>query len=82
MPYFNLPALLVRNIIQLLRSGKSQKLSSAIKPRMISIFRKISHLKLSARCPIFMKLISAALPWSRLQYYVNTDQLIVRLWKG
>ncbi len=47
-PYFNLPALLVRNIIQLLRSGKQVELSLAIKLRMTSIFLKISRLRLSA----------------------------------
>jgi CDP-diacylglycerol--serine O-phosphatidyltransferase len=54
-PYFNLPAVLVRNIIQLLRDGKRWRLSSVIKPQTISIFPKISRLKSSARCLISMK---------------------------
>ncbi len=41
-PYFNLPAILVRNIIQLLREGKRSKLLLVIKPRMTSTFRKMN----------------------------------------
>lgn len=41
-PYFNLPAILVRNIIQLLREGKRSKLLLVIKPRTTSTFRKMN----------------------------------------
>lgn len=54
-PYFNLPAVLVRNIIQLLRDGKQVEIIVGDKPLTISTFRKINRLKLSVRFPICMR---------------------------
>ena len=79
-PYFKFACVLVRNIIQLLRDGKQVEIIVGDKTAMISIFRKINRLKSSARFPIWYQINLRRFP-SRLQYYVNTDQLIVRLWK-
>jgi CDP-diacylglycerol--serine O-phosphatidyltransferase len=54
-PYFNLPAVLVRNIIQLLRDGKKVEIIVGDKTANDFLFRKISRLKSSARCLICMR---------------------------
>lgn len=59
-PYFNLPALLVRNIIYLLRQANRWRSSSATKPPTTSIFRKTSRSKSSARCPTCTRSTCAA----------------------
>ncbi len=49
------PAVLVRNIIQLLRDGKQVEIIVGDKTRTISTFLKISRLKSSAPFPICMR---------------------------
>ncbi len=79
-PYFNLPAVLVRNIIQLLRDGKRWKSLSGIKRQMTFFIPEDQPFKIIGALPYLYE-INLRRFLSRLQYYVNTDQLVVRLWK-
>ena len=79
-PYFNLPALLVRNIIQLLRSGKKVEIIVGDKTANDFYIPEDQPFKIIGALPYLYE-INLRRFLSRLQYYVNTDQLIVRLWK-
>ena len=79
-PYFNLPALLVRNIIQLLRSGKQVEIIVGDKTANDFYIPEDQPFKIIGALPYLYE-INLRRFLSRLQYYVNTDQLIVRLWK-
>ena len=79
-PYFNLPAILVRNIIQLLREGKKVEIIVGDKTANDFFIPESEPFKIIGALPYLYE-INLRRFLSRLQYYVNTDQLIVRLWK-
>ncbi|HGL6569298.1 TPA: CDP-diacylglycerol--serine O-phosphatidyltransferase [Enterobacter hormaechei] len=80
-PYFNLPAVLVRNIIQLLRDGKKVEIIVGDKTANDFFIPEDQPFKIIGALPYLYE-INLRRFLSRLQYYVNTDQLVVRLWKG
>ncbi len=59
-PYFNLPALLVRNIIQLLRSGKQVEIIVGDKTANDFYIPEDQPFKIIGALPICMKSTSAA----------------------
>ncbi|HCB0508375.1 TPA: CDP-diacylglycerol--serine O-phosphatidyltransferase [Klebsiella pneumoniae] len=79
-PYFNLPAVLVRNIIQLLRDGKQVEIIVGDKTANDFYIPEDQPFKIIGALPYLYE-VNLRRFLSRLQYYVNTDQLIVRLWK-
>ncbi|MEP9078574.1 CDP-diacylglycerol--serine O-phosphatidyltransferase [Enterobacter hormaechei] len=79
-PYFNLPAVLVRNIIQLLRDGKKVEIIVGDKTANDFFITEDQPFKIIGALPYLYE-INLRRFLSRLQYYVNTDQLVVRLWK-
>ncbi len=79
-PYFNLPAVLVRNIIHLLREGKKVEIIVGDKTANDFYIPEDQPFKIIGALPYLYE-INLRRFLSRLQYYVNTDQLIVRLWK-
>jgi len=79
-PYFNLPAVLVRNIIQLLREGKKVEIIVGDKTANDFYIPEDQPFKIIGALPYLYE-INLRRFLSRLQYYVNTDQLVVRLWK-
>lgn len=79
-PYFNLPALLVRNIIQLLRDGKQVEIIVGDKTANDFYIPEDQPFKIIGALPYLYE-INLRRFLSRLQYYVNSGQLIVRLWK-
>ncbi|KJX27044.1 phosphatidylserine synthase [Enterobacter hormaechei subsp. xiangfangensis] len=79
-PYFNLPAVLVRNIIQLLRDGKKVEIIVGDKTANDFFIPEDQPFKIIGALPYLYE-INLRRFLSRLQYYVNTDQLVVRLWK-
>ncbi|MGX9742959.1 CDP-diacylglycerol--serine O-phosphatidyltransferase [Pseudocitrobacter corydidari] len=79
-PYFNLPALLVRNIIRLLREGKKVEIIVGDKTANDFFIPENEPFKIIGALPYLYE-INLRRFLSRLQYYVNTDQLVVRLWK-
>ncbi|EHM44642.1 MAG: CDP-diacylglycerol--serine O-phosphatidyltransferase [Yokenella regensburgei] len=79
-PYFNLPAVLVRNIISLLRDGKKVEIIVGDKTANDFYIPENEPFKIIGALPYLYE-INLRRFLSRLQYYVNTDQLVVRLWK-
>jgi CDP-diacylglycerol--serine O-phosphatidyltransferase len=79
-PYFNLPAMLVRNIIHLLRQGKKVEIIVGDKTANDFYIPEDQPFKIIGALPYLYE-INLRRFLSRLQYYVNTDQLVVRLWK-
>jgi Phosphatidylserine/phosphatidylglycerophosphate/cardiolipin synthases and related enzymes len=79
-PYFNLPALLVRNIIRLLREGKKVEIIVGDKTANDFFIPENEPFKIIGALPYLYE-INLRRFLSRLQYYINTDQLVVRLWK-
>lgn len=79
-PYFNLPAMLVRNIIHLLREGKQVEIIVGDKTANDFFIPEDQPFKIIGALPYLYE-INLRRFLSRLQYYVNTDQLVVRLWK-
>ncbi|MBJ3817017.1 CDP-diacylglycerol--serine O-phosphatidyltransferase [Shimwellia pseudoproteus] len=79
-PYFNLPAVLVRNIIQLLRDGKQVEIIVGDKTANDFYIPQDQPFKIIGALPYLYE-INLRRFMSRLQYYVNSGQLIIRLWK-
>ena len=79
-PYFNLPALLVRNIIYLLRQGKEVEIIIGDKTANDFYIPEDQPFKIIGALPYLYE-INLRRFLSRLQYYVNSGQLTVRLWK-
>lgn len=79
-PYFNLPAVLVRNIISLLREGKQVEIIVGDKTANDFYIPEDQPFKIIGALPYLYE-INLRRFLSRLQYYVNSGQLIVRLWK-
>ncbi|MFE0585419.1 CDP-diacylglycerol--serine O-phosphatidyltransferase [Pantoea vagans] len=79
-PYFNLPALLVRNIINLLRQGKQVEIIVGDKTANDFYIAPDQPFKIIGALPYLYE-INLRRFLSRLHYYVTTGQLVVRLWK-
>lgn len=79
-PYFNLPALLVRNIIYLLRQGKQVEIIVGDKTANDFYIPQDQPFKIIGALPYLYE-INLRRFITRLQRYVDTGQLIVRLWK-
>ncbi|WP_455814148.1 CDP-diacylglycerol--serine O-phosphatidyltransferase [Pseudomonas graminis] len=79
-PYFNLPAILVRNIIYLLRQGKDVEIIVGDKTANDFYIPEDQPFKIIGALPYLYE-INLRRFLSRLQYYVSSGQLTVRLWK-
>ncbi|MCE0825634.1 MULTISPECIES: CDP-diacylglycerol--serine O-phosphatidyltransferase [Buttiauxella] len=79
-PYFNLPAVLVRSIIELLREGKQVEIIVGDKTANDFYIPEDQPFKIIGALPYLYE-INLRRFLSRLQYYVNSGQLVVRLWK-
>ncbi|WPM85991.1 CDP-diacylglycerol--serine O-phosphatidyltransferase [Apirhabdus apintestini] len=79
-PYFNLPAGLVRNVIQLLRDGKQVEIIVGDKTANDFYIPEDQPFKIIGALPYLYE-INLRRFLSRLQYYMNNGQLVVRLWK-
>ncbi|PVZ82703.1 CDP-diacylglycerol--serine O-phosphatidyltransferase [Serratia sp. S1B] len=79
-PYFNLPAILVRDIIYLLRQGKQVEIVVGDKTANDFYIPEDQPFKIIGALPYLYE-INLRRFLSRLQRYVDTGQLIVRLWK-
>ncbi|MTD37854.1 CDP-diacylglycerol--serine O-phosphatidyltransferase [Erwinia sp. CPCC 100877] len=79
-PYFNLPAVLVRSIIHLLRTGKQVEIIVGDKTANDFYIPENRPFKIIGALPYLYE-INLRRFLSRLQYYVNNGQLTVRLWK-
>jgi CDP-diacylglycerol--serine O-phosphatidyltransferase len=79
-PYFNLPAILVRNLIHLLRQGKEVEIIIGDKTANDFYIPPEQPFKIIGALPYLYE-INLRRFLSRLQYYVDNGQLTVRLWK-
>lgn len=79
-PYFNLPAVLSRTIIQLLRTGKKVEIIVGDKTANDFFIPNDQPFKIIGALPYLYE-INLRRFLSRLQYYVSTGQLIARIWK-
>jgi len=79
-PYFNLPAILVRNLIHLLRQGKEVEIIVGDKTANDFYIPPSEPFKVIGALPYLYE-INLRRFLSRLQYYVDNGQLTVRLWK-
>lgn len=79
-PYFNLPAILVRNIIGLLRQGKQVEIIVGDKTANDFYLPPDRPFKIIGALPYLYE-INLRRFLSRLQYFINNQQLTVRLWK-
>ena len=79
-PYFNLPAVLVRGIIKLLREGKQVEIIVGDKTANDFYIPEDQPFKIIGALPYLYE-INLRRFLSRLQYYVSSEQLTVRLWK-
>ncbi|AXF75140.1 CDP-diacylglycerol--serine O-phosphatidyltransferase [Erwinia tracheiphila] len=79
-PYFNLPAILVRNIIWLLRQGKEVEIIVGDKTANDFYIPQNQPFKIIGALPYLYE-INLRRFLSRLQYYVTNGQLLVRLWR-
>ncbi|MEC5344737.1 CDP-diacylglycerol--serine O-phosphatidyltransferase, partial [Brenneria populi] len=79
-PYFNLPALLVRNIIRLLREGKKIEIIIGDKTANDFYIPQDQPFKIIGALPYLYE-INLRRFLIRLQRYIDNRQLVVRLWK-
>lgn len=79
-PYFNLPPILVRSIIKLLREGKEVEIIVGDKTANDFYIPEDQPFKIIGALPYLYE-INLRRFLSRLQYYVSSGQLTVRLWK-
>ncbi len=79
-PYFNLPAILVRNIIWLLRRGRQVEIIIGDKTANDFYIPEDQPFKIIGALPYLYE-INLRRFLNRLQYYVTAGQLTVRLWK-
>lgn len=79
-PYFNLPALLVRDIISLLRQGKQVEIIVGDKKANDFFIPENEPFKIIGALPYLYE-INLRRFLSRLQPYVDNGQLTVRLWR-
>ncbi|SFM85921.1 CDP-diacylglycerol---serine O-phosphatidyltransferase [Izhakiella capsodis] len=79
-PYFNLPVVLVRNIITLLRQGKQVEIIVGDKTANDFYIPPDQPFKIIGALPYLYE-INLRRFLSRLQYFINSQQLTIRLWK-
>jgi CDP-diacylglycerol--serine O-phosphatidyltransferase len=79
-PYFNMPALLVRNIISLLRQNKQVEIIVGDKTANDFYIPEDQPFKIISALPYLYE-INLRRFLGRLQRYVDSGQLVVRLWK-
>lgn len=79
-PYFNLPALLVRDLIGLLRLGRQVEIIVGDKTANDFYIPEDQPFKIIGALPYLYE-INLRRFLSRLQRYVDNGQLVVRLWK-
>ncbi|WP_413737264.1 CDP-diacylglycerol--serine O-phosphatidyltransferase [Sodalis sp. RH21] len=79
-PYFNMPALLVRNIIALLRQNKRVEIIVGDKTANDFYIPEDQPFKIIGALPYLYE-INLRRFLGRLQRYVDNGQLVVRLWK-
>jgi len=79
-PYFNMPALLARNIVGLLRRGKKVEIIVGDKTANDFYIPQDQPFKIIGALPYLYE-INLRRFLGRLQRYLDTGQLIVRLWK-
>ena len=79
-PYFNMPALLARNIMGLLRRGKQVEIIVGDKTANDFYIPQDQPFKIIGALPYLYE-INLRRFLSRLQRFIDSGQLIVRLWK-
>ncbi|MGM3175632.1 CDP-diacylglycerol--serine O-phosphatidyltransferase [Dickeya lacustris] len=79
-PYFNLPALLVRNVIRLLRNGKQIEIIIGDKTANDFFIPEDQPFRIIGVLPYLYE-TNLRRFMSRLQKYIDSDQLTIRLWK-
>lgn len=79
-PYFNMPALLARNIMGLLRRGKQVEIIVGDKTANDFYIPQDQPFKIIGALPYLYE-INLRRFLSRLQRYIDSGQLIARLWK-
>lgn len=79
-PYFNLPAILVRHIIRLLRQGKEVEIIIGDKTANDFYIPPEEPFKVIGALPYLYE-INLRRFASRLQYYLDNEKLTIRLWK-
>jgi CDP-diacylglycerol--serine O-phosphatidyltransferase len=79
-PYFNMPALLARNIVALLRRGKQVEIIVGDKTANDFYIPQDQPFKIIGALPYLYE-INLRRFLSRLQRFVDSGQLIIRLWK-
>ncbi|MCL9669650.1 CDP-diacylglycerol--serine O-phosphatidyltransferase [Rosenbergiella epipactidis] len=79
-PYFNLPAILVRHIIRLLRQGKEVEIIVGDKTANDFYIPPEEPFKVIGALPYLYE-INLRRFASRLQYYLDNEKLTIRLWK-
>lgn len=79
-PYFNMPALLARNIMGLLRRGKQVEIIVGDKTANDFYIPQDQPFKIIGALPYLYE-INLRRFLSRLQKFIDSGQLIVRLWK-
>ncbi|XOD70422.1 MAG: CDP-diacylglycerol--serine O-phosphatidyltransferase [Sodalis sp. (in: enterobacteria)] len=79
-PYFNLPSLLVHDLIKILRLGKQVEIIVGDKSANDFYIPEDQPFKIIGALP-FLYEINLRHFLSRLQCYVDSSQLVVRLWK-
>lgn len=79
-PYFNMPALLARNIMSLLRRGKQVEIIVGDKTANDFYIPQDQPFKIIGALPYLYE-INLRRFLSRLQRFIDSGQLIVRLWK-
>lgn len=79
-PYFNMPALLVRNIISLLRQNRQVEIIVGDKTANDFYIPEDQPFKIIGALPYLYE-INLRRFLGRLQRYVDNGQLVVRLWK-
>ncbi|SLM64312.1 MULTISPECIES: CDP-diacylglycerol--serine O-phosphatidyltransferase [Dickeya] len=80
-PYFNLPALLVRNVIRLLRNGKQIEIIIGDKTANDFFIPEDQPFRIIGILPYLYE-TNLRRFMSRLQKYIDNNQLIIRLWKN
>lgn len=80
-PYFNLPGLIVRNIINLLRQGKQVEIIVGDKTANDFFLPADQPFKIIGTLPYLYE-INLRVFLCRLQRYIDREQLVVRLWKS
>lgn len=80
-PYFNLPALLIRDIINLLRQGKQIEIIVGDKTANDFYIHEDQPFKMIGALPYLYE-INLRRFMERLHKYVEAGQLIIRLWKA